>query len=324
MRATSGGHADETIEKALRVKASSFVAGSVAILMSTHYGGTYFVGWLLTRNSYSSAWNYWSISTTDGRLYFDENNGLYQGLTTPPMDMMDPAKYAYPIFIGGARASDNQEMVVAADSAGNMFATYIASGSNSYKREPGNIHISRCPAAQSRVVWVMGGGGSGGDAYIQQSIDFGATWHDKTYTSLHGYGDGGGQGYRNAELKTYFGDYTDILALVVRSSAFRGTEAPHLISSINHGNTWTVQKMFLHSTLQGAGSLAVRCLERHPYNPNRCYLVGNYLDGHILASADRGKTWHEKIGNWFTLFGYFPDCNSNHTLEYMSFIFPVW
>jgi hypothetical protein len=332
MRATGGGHADETIEKALRVKASSFVAGSVAVLMSTHYGGTYFVGWLLTRASYSSAWNYWSISTTDGRLYFDENNGLYQGLTTPPMDMMDPAKYAYPIFMGGARASDNQEMVVAADSAGNMFATYIASGSNSYKREPGNIHISRCPAAQSRVVWVMGGGGSGGDAYIQQSIDFGATWHDKTYTALHGYGDGGGQGYRNAELKTYFGDYTDILALVVRSSALRGTEAPHLISSINHGNTWTVQKMFLRSTLQGAGSMAVRCLERHPYNPNRCYLVGNYLDGHILASADRGKTWHDKLGNWPTIFTnwqgtggvYYPDCNSNHTQEYMSFLFPVW
>jgi hypothetical protein len=324
MRTVGGGHVDETIEKAIRVKANPFVAGAVAVTMSTHYGGTYFVAWLLTRASYSAAWNYQSLATPDGRLFFNENGGQYQGLTTPGLDIMDGAKFAYPIFVGGARASYNEEMVVAADGVGNAFTAYIASGSNSYQREPSCIHIPRCPSAQSRIVWIMGGGGSGADAYIQQSIDFGTTWNEKTYNALHGYGDGGGQSYRNTELKTYFGDYTDILALVVRSSALRGVEAPHLISSINHGNTWTVQKTFLHATAQGAGSFAVRCLERHPYNPNRCYLVGNYWDGHILASADRGKTWHEKIGNWFTLFGYFPDSNSNGSNEYMSFIFPVW
>jgi hypothetical protein len=257
-------------------------------------------------------------------LYFYENGGNYQGLTTPGLDMMDPTKYAYPIFVGGARASNNQEMVVASDGAGNALTAWICSGSNSYLREPSCIHIPRCPSAQSRVVWIMGGGGSGVDAYIQQSIDFGVSWHEKLYTALHGYQDGGGQGYRNTELKTYFGDYTDVLALVIRSTEARGVESNHLISSKDHGNTWTLQKSFLRVSTKGAASYCVRGLERHPYNPNRCYAVGNYLDGHIMASADRGKTWNEKIGNWFTLFGYFPDCNSNHTLEYMSFIFPVW
>ena len=220
--------------KTNRVKASPFVAGQVVLVCGSDasaYGGHEGAGWVAIRASYSAAWTYCPLNDVSlGRLFLWENSGNFQGLTTVGMDVMDPTKYAYPIFVGGARLSDNQEMVIATDGI-NCFAPFIASGSNSYMREPSCIHIPRCPTAQSKIVWILGGGGSGVDAYMQRSIDFGVSWTEKLYTALHGYQDGGGQGYRNTELKTFFSDYTDILALVIRSTELRGVESNHLISS---------------------------------------------------------------------------------------------
>jgi hypothetical protein len=157
------------------------------------------------------------------------------------------------------------------------------------------------------------------DAYIKRSLDQGATWQDKTYFGVHHtYGDGGGDRWRVADLKTFFGNYQDVIALVVRSYNNEGREAPHLISSLDDGNTFTLIKSFVWWT---ADTQAVRFLERHPFNSSRLYCVGNSTDGYILASANRGASWVDKIGNWFTAFGAYPTNDAQN--KYCTF-HPVW
>ncbi len=290
---------------------SSPKAGKVALLVLVALSVSPF--WAICvayRNTYGGSFNYTKLNG-----HSDSSIGNFY-----PRVGMDMGKYDENlIYVGTCNGAETQEQLERSLDGGATFSVIYSITGTAGTMHPNSVHIPSDPSSHEQGVWMMGGYAKTG-AYIRKSADQGATWQDRTYFGVHGtYEDGGGARYRTVELKSFLGNYQDIIAIVKRSALDSGYEAGHIISSKDNGIHWTLQKTFLNSVQQATQS--VRFLERHPYNSDRIYCVGNATDGYILASANRGSTWTSKLGNWFAAFGAYPTIDAGG--NFCTF-HPIW